>query len=155
MTKRTLHPHRHLSRRSFIKGAGVAAASAAAVGATPATALGSGAGGGRGNFTNNPLPNPIPATVDGGGPAPFDLIHWLLPGPPGASTQIIGLEAFGLDVDPSMITDFNGFVAYAVIAGTSIGSDGANYPTELDVRVMDGEYVGVDGSTHRGTFGFF
>ncbi|REK41034.1 MAG: hypothetical protein DWQ20_00550 [Actinobacteria bacterium] len=94
-------------------------------------------------------------TVDGGGPPPFDFIHWALPGPPGATTQILELPAFGLDVDPSTITDFDGFVAYAVLAGSATDNRGNHFDVELDVRAMDGTYVDAHGETHESTFGFF
>jgi len=106
-------------------------------------------------FTKTSAPKPIPPMVDGGADAPFDFIHWLLPGPEGKPTQILELPAFGLDVDPSLMTDYRGFTTYAVLAGSARGSDGKPYDVELDVRVMDGMYVGEDGKTHEGTFGFF
>jgi len=161
-------PHVHVSRRSFLSGVGAAAAvgSAAALGVTsPAQALGNSKGSSQGNssqnvFTKNSSPRPIEPVVPTAEPGfdpppPFDLIHWLLPGPEGATTQILGLGAFGLDVDPSLMTDYHGFTTYAVLAGSARGSDGADYDVELDVRVMDGKYVGEDGETHEGTFGFF
>lgn len=148
-------PHVHLSRRSFLGGVGAAAAA----GSTAAIGLpGPVAAGGNSSttvFSNTSAPRPIEPTVPAGGPAPFDEIHWLLPGPEGLPTQILELPAFGLDVDPSLITDFDGFTTYAVLAGSARGSDGADYDVELDVRVMDGTYVGEDGQTHEGTFGFF
>lgn len=152
-------PHVHVSRRSFLTGVGAAAAvgSATALGIpSPAQAKGNGRGNSSKNvFSNSSAPKPIPPTVDGGADAPFDFIHWLLPGPEGKPTQILGLPAFGLDVDPSLMTDYKGFTTYAVLAGSARGSDGNDYDVELDVRVMDGTYVGEDGETHEGTFGFF
>jgi hypothetical protein len=99
----------------------------------------------------------VDTTPPGGEPAPdpFREIHWLLPGPEGATTQILELPAFGLDADPSMITDYKGFTAYAVLAGEAYGGDGEKYDCEFDVRVMQGEYIGEDGKHHHGTFGFF
>ncbi len=160
MAPRALVPHVHLSRRRFLTGVGAAAAagSVASLGlAAPAAAH----QGGAPVFPRQSGPNPIPQVVDASAPGfppppdPFHFIHWLLPGPEGASTQILELPAFGLDVDPSTITDFDGFVAYAVVAGTAQDGTGASYDTELDVRVMQGHYIGEDGRTHYGTFGFF
>jgi hypothetical protein len=61
----------------------------------------------------------------------------------------------GLDVEPSLLTNFQGFTTFAVISGQATGSDGKTYNVEFDVRVMEGEYVAEGGSHHRGTFGFF
>lgn len=141
-----------VSRRKFIGGIGaaVAAGSLGSIGfATRAAAAPP-------SFLGGPTPKAIPGVVPTGVPdAPFDEIHWWLPGPDGSATQFNALPGFGLDVDPSTITDFDGFTAYAVIAGSGTGDDGENYDVELDVRVMDGRFVAEDGGTHHGTFGFF
>lgn len=147
-----------MNRRTFLGGLGAAAAlgSAAAVGvAAPAGATGGGS-----TFSGKPAPKPIPQVIDASAPGavppdPFRFIHWMLPGPAGATTQILELPAFGLDVDPSLITDYHGFTAYAVLAGSARDTTGTMYDVELDLRVMQGEYVAVDGTTHYGTFGFF
>lgn len=149
-----------LSRRRFLAGAGAAAV----VGTMTAAGVGAPAKAAHphhhphSDIPRGSAPKPIPQVVPTGLPpeaAPFDAIHWLLPGPPGAITPINGLEAFGLDVDPSTITDFRGHTAYAVVAGAAHGSDGATYDFEGDVRVMQGHYIGEDGEKHYGTFGFF
>jgi hypothetical protein len=59
--------------------------------------------------------------------------------------------------DPSTITDFHGFVAAAEIRGTArrVGADGATLFFDNDMRFMQGQYIGVDGELHNGTFGFF
>ena len=54
----------------------------------------------------------------------------------------------------STITDFNGTVAATEIQGTASGSDGSHWYFDVDMRFMDGEYVGEDGKHHHGTFGF-
>ncbi len=142
-----------LSRRRFLTGVGAAVAAgslAPAAFARPAHASAHGAA-----LLGGPLPKPIAATVPSGVPvAPFDIIHWLLPGPEGSATPLLGLPGFGLDVDPSTVTDFHGFTAYAVVAGGGVGSDGNAYDVEFDIRVMSGEFVAEDGGTHEGTFGF-
>lgn len=150
-------PHVHLSRRKFLGGIGAAAAVGTA---TTLGVAGPAEAAARPTrrpklFTGKSAPRPIEAVVPAGGPAPFDFIHWLLPGPEGAKTQIIGLDAFGLDADPSTIGDFSGLTAYAVLAGSAKDTTGAEYDVEFDVRVMRGKYIGEDGEEHRGTFGFF
>lgn len=152
----TAWPHPHLSRRQFIGAAGVTAAAATlyTTGTLGPTTRAKGSGHQHGVPTGS-APNPIPVTVDGGAVKPFDQIHWLLPGPDGSTTPFIGLPGFGLDVDPATITDYRGYTAYAVIAGTAKGSDGEMYNCEFDVRVMQGNYVGEDAKRHHGTFGFF
>lgn len=151
-----------MSRRQFLGAAGATAAAATMVGTgafgvMPARAVEHGSP----FFSGRPAPSPIAATVPTVGPddppldPPFDFIHWLLPGPPDATTPVLGLPGFGLDVDPSLMGDYQGFTAYSVIAGQADGSDGVSYDVELDVRVMDGNYVAADGSRQRGTFAFF
>ncbi len=85
------------------------------------------------------------------------IIHFFLPGPEDAVTPIIGLHGMGLDVEPSTLTDFKGFTAFAVLAGRQAaeGSDGKTYDVEFDLRVMEGEYIAADGSHQRGAFAFF
>jgi hypothetical protein len=82
-------------------------------------------------------------------------IHAFVPGPEGSATPFAGIPGMGLDVEPSTLTDFQGFAAFAVLAGRATGSDGKSYNVECDVRVMEGEYVAEDGSHQRGTFRFF
>ena len=99
-----------------------------------------------------PAPSPIPGGVDA---PPVGFIHWFLPGPDGSATPFLELPGMGLDVEPSLMTDFQGFNAYAVIGGQATGSDGNTYNVEDDVRVMEGEYIAEDGSLQHGVFGFF
>ncbi len=89
-----------------------------------------------------PAPLPIPGGEDS---PPLGFIHWSLPGPQG----------MGLDVGPSLITNFTGFTAFTLLAGDAEGSDGKTYDVHSDLRVMAGEYVAEDGSRHQGTFAFF
>lgn len=86
-------------------------------------------------------PKPIPGTIS----PPFSEIgpihHFL----PSANTE------------PSQITDFNGFVAVAEIGGVGKTSENLAEPDllyEVDMRFMQGVYIGVDGMTHRATFTF-
>ena len=65
---------------------------------------------------------------------------------------------FGPGIDPSSITDFNGFVGVADVQGTGTGTnpDGSTETLlfDSDMRFMSGVYVGVDGAVHKGAFGF-
>jgi hypothetical protein len=90
-----------------------------------------------------PAPLPIPGGEDVG--PPVGVIHVFTPGPQG----------LGLDVEPSLITNFKGFTAFTLLAGQAEGSDGKTYDVHSDLRVMAGEYVAEDGSRHQGTFAFF
>jgi hypothetical protein len=96
-----------------------------------------------GDGGDNALPNPIsfsqklpPASRAYG---PF---HFMFPGPADQGHE------------PSLITDFNGFIGGAMFAGT--GTDGAGNALTFsgDMRFMKGVYLGVDGEKHRGAFGF-
>jgi len=60
----------------------------------------------------------------------------------------------GLEVEPSVMTDFRGFTALAYPAGTARGSDGKPYNLECDMRVFSGTYVATTGVRREGTFGF-
>ena len=68
------------------------------------------------------------------------------------------LTFFGPGMDPSSITDFNGFVGVADVQGTGTATnpDGTTETLlyDTDMRFMSGTYVGKDGHTYRGTFGF-
>lgn len=146
---------RDLPRRRFLGGAAAAAAiGSTAVVATPGVADASGR---RRYFSTKPSPKPIAFSTppsDPGPPDPFNSIHWTLPGPEGSATQKIGIPAFGPDTDPSTIGDFDGFTAYAVIAGEATSADGETFDCEFDVRVMRGRYIAEDGHEYRGTFAF-
>jgi hypothetical protein len=68
------------------------------------------------------------------------------------------LTFFGPGMDPSVITDFNGFVGVAQVQGTGTArsSDGSTETLlfDTDMRFMQGAYVGQDGAVHKGAFGF-
>jgi hypothetical protein len=68
------------------------------------------------------------------------------------------LTPFGPGLDPSSITDFNGFVGVADVQGTGTATnpDGSTETLlfDTDMRFMSGVYVGVDGAVHKGAFGF-
>lgn len=141
---------RGFNRRKFLVGGGAAAAATAAttaLGVSPAAAA-----------PALPQAVPVPSPIAGGVPVdpndPESIIHWLLPGPEGAVTPIIGLPAMGLDADPSTMGDFSGNHVYAVVAGRASGNDGVRYDCEVDVRVMAGRYRAADGVERKGAFAF-
>jgi hypothetical protein len=140
-----------MGRRSLIAGTGAVALSAALPKAVAHADVGDRCD--HSSIPKGSAPRPIPGGVDSGD-ANVGFIHWWLPGPEDAATQIIGIPGFGLDVDPSTITDFKGVSALAVVAGTVRGGDGEYYDCEFDVRAMKGQYVGEDGHTHHGAFAF-
>jgi hypothetical protein len=118
--------NRPLSRRAMI-GAGASAAAALWMSRLAGVA----AWAAPGQTTGVPTPIPGDPALD-----PFNL--WL-PFP--------GLE-------PSTIFDFKGRVALAVIDGSGTDNEGNTFPYEVDMRFMEGEFVGQDGSLHQGAFGF-
>lgn len=152
-----METHTSFGRRKLIAGAGAAAI------ATTALARPAGAVDGKAPVLKKPdggkmpammsAPRPIPGGVDSGAET-VGFIHWWLPGPEGKPTQILEIPGFGLDVDPSTITDFKGKVALAVVAGKVKGSDGKVLDCEFDVRVMDGQYIAEDGKKRYGVFAF-
>ena len=91
---------------------------------------------------DEPLPIPGGIAIPGG-----PTIHVFAPGPP-------ELGLMGLDVEPNVITDFNGFAALAYPAGTATDQKGNTFDMANDIRVYRGDYVGADGKRHHGTFGF-
>ncbi|MBV7333127.1 twin-arginine translocation signal domain-containing protein [Chloroflexi bacterium TSY] len=99
-----------------------------------------------------PAPLPIPGGIDA---PPVGFIHWFLPGPEDAETPFLKIPGFGLNVEPSTLTNFKGYTAFAVVSGRAKGSDGKDYDVEFDVRAMKGEYIVADGSKHTGTFALF
>lgn len=139
-----------LSRRSVLRGAGLAVAAGAA-GSAGSLAL-TGPAGAAGPLLK---PLPMPKPIDGGVPDPqLDFLHVLIPGPTDAVSPILGLPGFGLDTDPSTIGDFQGFTAFAILSGQVEGSDGNVYDAEVDVRGFRGEYIAEDGSRRQGAFAF-
>lgn len=90
-----------------------------------------------------PEPKPIP----GGSTLPDgSLIHVFAPGSPGVTLPFTKVALEGLDVEPRVVTDHNGFAALAYHVGTAMGNDGKTYDLETDMRVMSGSYVAADGT---------
>lgn len=79
----------------------------------------------------------------GSGVAPKPIPETLMPGAP---FHVLGPGS----EEPSTITDFKGIVGATELQGT--GTDGLLF--DVDMRFMQGTYVGVNGSVHQGTFGF-
>ena len=140
---------RRIGRRLLLVGTGAAAAVVGAIGAVgqvkPASATE--------RRRAKPAPLPIPGGFEAGPPVGF--VHAFLPGPVGSSTPFFQLPGGGLDVEPSTMTNFKGFMTFAVLSGQAEGSDGKTYNVEFDLRVMEGEYIAEDSSHQRGTFAFF
>jgi len=135
---------RTISRRSLFKYGAATGAVATVAAATPAASAHS-----HGVPRVLPAPKPIPGGIQiPGGP----LIHVFAPGPPGLTLPFTGVQLMGLDVEPSVITDYKGVTALAFHAGTATGSDGRRYNLETDMRAMEGTYVAEDGSRQRGLF---
>ncbi len=134
---------RQVNRRSVILGTAALMAGAAVM--RPAVAQ---AKAGDDKDRPQPAPKPIPGTFPG---TPF---HVFAPGPTTVTLPFSGLPLMGLDVDPSVILDFNGFTALAYPVGSAIGSDGKRYNLEGDMRIYKGTYVPVAGAARQGTFGF-
>ncbi len=67
--------------------------------------------------------------------APFGLFNQFFPG--------IGPIYDGRDADPQGITNFRGLVAMGYTLGTAKDTTGRNYNVITDVRVYQGDYVGV------------
>jgi hypothetical protein len=139
--KRIKRENPEMSRRQFLKTAG-----ATVLGAGLGAALGSRIWGTRTAFahgSHEPVPIPGGTPVLGGG------YHVYGPGP-----------IDPLDAEPSTITDFNGFVGIAFIDGTVTRTntqtgEALTLPMiASDMRFMKGEYRGMDGNFHHGTFGF-
>jgi hypothetical protein len=133
-----------INRRNLFK-YGAATGAAATVGAGMPAAHAHGHGPPR----VSPAPKPIPGGIQiPDGP----LIHTFLPGPEDVTLPFTGLTLQGLEVEPSVITDYRGFTALAYHVGTATGSDGRQYDLETDIRAMEGTYVAEDGSRRRALF---
>ena len=122
------HAHHLLSRRAFIGSMAGVAGAAVGAGLIPANVL-------AGKPSTNLTPKPTTQQVTFGG-------------------LTFSLSFFGEGLDPSSITDFNGFVGVADVQGTGKTGDGETLVFDTDMRFMSGVYVGVDGAVHKGAFGF-
>jgi hypothetical protein len=73
------------------------------------------------------------------------MLHAFFPGP-------VSIGDDGFDIEPSTITNFKGFTAVAMLAGTATDDKGNSFTLMSDIRVFQGEYVSADGRRHHGTF---
>jgi len=137
--------HRHftnrlLSRRGFLEKSGLTVGMLATSGILPELARAVTTHGR--NSTTSATPLPIPGGLQLLGPG-TPLFHVFLPAP---------------GVEPSTITNFNGFVGWAAVGGagthTVVGEPPQHLHFEADVRFMSGEFVGADGRNHHGAFTF-
>lgn len=119
----------HIRRRTFLKAAAGSAAVAYGSGLLhPWRALA------------DPPGTGVPLPIPGGAPELGGVFHVFLPFP--------GME-------PSTITDFNGFTGVAVIDGHWTGPGSTpDSMYEADMRFMKGLFVGTDGRARQGAFGF-
>jgi hypothetical protein len=76
--------------------------------------------------------------------------------PLGPGTEIFHLYLPEAGNELSTITDFNGVIAAAEVQGTGTGTNasGAKMPLlfDVDARLMQGQYVGMDGQVRTGAF---
>jgi hypothetical protein len=86
-------------------------------------------------------PNPIPGGTD---------VSQFIGGPP----RIFHFFAPAIGQEVSTITDLDGSVAAGEVQGTGLTNTGTKLFFDADMRFMSGKYVGVDGRTREGTFGF-
>ena len=139
------HPHflqRALSRRHFVRTA--AGATGIALGAgvfLPVIALADQDD--DNDDTTTPFePRPIPGGIQ----------------PLGPGTPIFHTFPPALNNDPSTITDFKGTFGIVLANGMGTRTDpitGTNRDAfDLDIRFMQGLFVGMDGHQHRGSFAF-
>jgi hypothetical protein len=121
---------RALTRRRFLQTmAGATGAALAVGGRLPAFAHG-------GTHDASSAPRPIP----GGG--------FVVEG------QLLHVNNLAVGSDESTITDFNGFLGSTFVLGQGTTGDGTRLGHFVDMRLMEGIYVGEDGKRHQETFAF-
>ena len=84
------------------------------------------------------VPRPIPQFIE-------------LPFAPGKRFH---LQPPGSGNENSTITDFSGIVAACELQGMGTANTGERMPFDVDMRVMDGDFVDLTGRRQRGTFAF-
>jgi hypothetical protein len=134
--RRSKHQREGVGRRGFVLGAagltGAAVGGGWLTGAPAASAHPS-----RHRHLSTAAARPIPGGIQPLGPG-TEVFHVILPG----------------QGEPSTITDFKGEVGVAVTDGRGTGPNAA-HAFEIDIRFMDGTFVGLDGRRSAGTFGFY
>jgi hypothetical protein len=135
-----------MTRRQFAR----TAAGTAALGG----ALGSGlfkSGLANERASSAPIPSFAPVPIPGGTPALNGYYHVF-----GPASQL----GDPIDAEPSSITNLNGFIGLAYINGMVTRTDTKTGQRlrlpfmNTDMRFMQGEFRGTDGSIHEGTFAF-
>ena len=128
-----------MSRRQFARTAAGATAAGAVFGLGTSRAAASAPG------------DPVP--IPGGEPKIGGMFHVFGPTPDGSLSPI--------DAEPITITNFNGFVGYALIDGTVQRMNKRTGKTDTlpmigrsDMRFMTGVYRGADERIHQGAFAF-
>ena len=149
MTNATAHPTAGMINRRNLLRYGAAAGAAATIGPAVSTPAGAADTGDARRVL--PAPTPIPGGLQFPG---LPLLHVFAPGPPEVTLPFSGTQLQGLDIEPSVITNYTGTTAMAFHVGSAVGSDGARYNLETDRRAMQGTYIAADGSRRHGTFGF-
>jgi hypothetical protein len=93
---------------------------------------------------STPPPSPLPPAPSAASvpAAPTAPKHWV------ASQFLPGTGRW-----ISTIDNFDGLVGGANVQGTGKDNQGNTFDWEVDVRAMQGVYIGRDGLSHRGTFG--
>jgi hypothetical protein len=68
--------------------------------------------------------------------------------------QLLHVNNLGVGNDESTIFNFKGRLASTFVLGQGTAGDGTRYGHFVDMRFMEGDYVGLDGKLHNGTFAF-
>jgi hypothetical protein len=105
---------------------------------------------------NRSLPSASPVPIPGllfptiGNPFAGPDLHVTVPGPADNTTQ--GFRNVG--GEPSLITNFNGFIGVANVQGTGTDNSGNTLFWDTDLRFMKGVFQDSDGNIQKGTFAF-
>jgi hypothetical protein len=68
--------------------------------------------------------------------------------------QLLHVNNLNVGSDESTIFDFQGLLASTFVLGQGTAGDGTRLGHFVDMRFMEGVYVGLDGKHHRDTFAF-
>ena len=68
--------------------------------------------------------------------------------------QLLHVNNLNEGHDESTIFDFNGFLGSTFVLGQGTAGDGTRLGHFVDMRLMEGVYVGLDGKRHQETFAF-
>ncbi len=139
------------NRRDFFRGAAAAGTGAALAGQLGAPVAAAADGGPPRHRSDLSPPRPIPGGLQiPGGP----FIHVFAPGDPTVTLPFTLTQLQGFDVEPTAMTDWEGFFGVAYHLGRARGADGREFDLETDVRAFRGTYVAEDGTRRRQSFAF-